>query len=56
MHIFHKWGKWEEYEQKFMITPRNPQRDMTPREAVEDWQKRTCSVCGYAQREEVKQS
>ena len=57
MHIFHKWGKWEEYEQRMtnhagLLMPKN-----TPSfESVENWQQRTCETCGFTQREEVKPS
>ena len=57
MHIFHKWGKWEEYEQKMRISP----GILAPKtqqvfHSIEQWQKRTCEVCGKSQREEVKPS
>jgi len=56
MHIFHKWEKWEEYRQSFTIHPGLLGKDRSVYTSVEEWQKRTCSVCGYVQREEVKPS
>ncbi len=57
MHIFHKWGKWEEYSQNFTISPGLLMPKDTPiMHTVEQWQKRTCSVCGYTQREEIRTS
>lgn len=57
MHIFHKWGRWEEYQQHMTITPGLLMPKGTPQmKTIEMWQKRECSVCGYVQREEVKTS
>jgi len=53
MHLFHKWSKWERYVWTgkiggFVWQPNAPMRD-----ATEERQKRTCSVCGKTQDENI---
>jgi hypothetical protein len=56
MCLFHKWGKWEEYSQQMIVYPgifSSKENRGNPVEIVEMWQKRTCTKCGYTQRQEV---
>lgn len=59
MHIFHKWSKWERYEQQMLrqYGSRWPvQMQMQPMEYTENMQRRHCLTCGKCQEEEVKGS
>lgn len=57
MHIFHKWTKWEEYDQQMIVIPGIfypvEQRGKQFR-IIEKFQKRTCEKCGFTERREVK--
>ena len=46
----HKWGKWEQYEQK-MTWVLMKTGWIYP--VVEIWQRRKCIECGYEEREKV---
>jgi len=56
MHIFHKWSKWEKYEQSVIeypgiIAPKNMRGK--PIENTQLRQKRLCEKCGYLQDKEI---
>lgn len=56
MHLFHKWTKWEEYDESVFVIPGilfpKEHRSKTYRE-IQKWQKRQCVVCGKTQRIKV---
>lgn len=58
MHLFHKWGPWEQYTLTFEILPRTLEgqwleiRGKLP-EVNERWQKRVCLKCNFMQEKKV---
>ena len=55
----HKWSKWEEYVYSYTYTAGRFHAKVNQGKqfkAAENWQKRTCEVCGETQREEIKGS
>jgi len=58
MHIFHQWGKWEEDDRTVIVKANILLRleMQLPYSFTDKGRKRTCSVCGKTQREEVKPS
>jgi len=56
MHIFHKWGKWEQYKWVGQITQVSTfirQNVSLPIKVEENRQRRTCEICGKMQDEEI---
>lgn len=49
MHIFHKWTKWEEYDQTMIVIVAKCRVG----NSLEKWQKRTCVKCGFTERKPV---
>lgn len=56
MHIFHKWSKWEQYEQPMTNTFTRGPKVGASWDFNESWQRRKCDICGKVQQEEVKRS
>ncbi len=53
MHLFHKWTKWEEYDENVILIPGILERRSKTYRGIQKWQKRQCVVCGKTQRTEV---
>ena len=57
MCIFHKWGKWEQYEAKSLALPYfDPEKKETrfAQRSIELRQKRVCITCGKMQDIKIK--
>jgi len=51
---WHKWSKWQEYEVKVVVLPKEAYvTGSRPIEGTQPWQRRQCEKCGYVQRKEV---
>ena len=50
MHIFHKWGKWEQYVDQYITIDKASKREY---KAIEKRQKRKCLICNKEEDREV---
>ena len=51
--LFHKWNKWEVYNQPMVIIPGIMSKEKEPIEYSEQRMRRTCKKCGYIQNEKL---
>lgn len=57
MCFIHKWSKWEEYIETFIVFPGilyPKEMQGKPIKTNETWQKKNCLKCGYTKRERVQ--